>query len=92
MGAVLHLAHGKEVVQTMGGGFLVPKHHGGGGAQAQLVGLFHNAKPLFGSAFVGRNLGAHARVQNFRSAAGQGLQARFFQAAQHLWHGKAKLL
>lgn len=92
MGAVLHLAHGKEVIQSVSGFFLMAEHHGCGGAQAQLVGFFHNAEPLLGSAFVGRNLGAYARVQNFRPAAGQRLQASFFQTAQHFRYGKAEFL
>src|SRR5262249_42065953 len=84
-GIFLHAANALEVIYAMAEFFAAAEHHGRGGAQAELVRGAVHALPIVASAFEARDLRANFVVENFRAAAGNGLQARVHQAANRVF-------
>ena len=60
-------------------GFHVAVEHGGVGMQAGFVGLARDFEPLAAGNFVVADDFAHARIENFGTAAGKRIDSRFFQ-------------
>ena len=61
--------------------------HGGIRRQADFVRLFCRVQPDLPTDLVIANDTAHARMENFRTAAGTGIDASFFHAAQRFFDG-----
>ncbi len=57
------------------------EHHGGGGAQAELVRGAVHVFPIVAGAFEARDFGPDFVIENFRAATGDGLQAGVHQAS-----------
>ncbi len=67
------------MIDTMPQFFAATKHHGGGGAQSQRMGHAMHFFPIVTGALQARNFRADFVVENFRAAAGNGLQSRVHQ-------------
>ena len=70
-----------EVIDAMLECLAHAEHHGGGGAHAQLVRGAMHVDPVFGQALQAGDLVADFVVENFRAAAGNGIEPGIAQAA-----------
>src|SRR5258708_4308804 len=68
------------MVDAMAQFLATAEHHGGGGAQSQRMGHAVHLFPVVAGALQARNFPAHFIVENFRAAAGNGLQPGIHQA------------
>src|SRR6185437_9131265 len=88
-GFFLQAAHLLEVVYPLLEGFAYAEHHGGGGSHAELVcGAMHQ-NPFVGSTFEASDALADIVVENFRTASGNGIEARVAEAHDGVAHGEA---
>ena len=62
----------------------VAVQHGGVGAQSDLMRRARDIEPLLPADFMVANNFAHARIENFRAAAGQRIDAGFLQLEQRV--------
>src|SRR5262249_30503982 len=77
-----------EVIDAMAKLFAVAEHHGGGGAQAELVrGAMHHL-PIITGAFEARDLATNFVIENFRTTARDGSEAGIHQAANGVFDGE----
>ncbi len=65
------------------------EHHGGGGAQAERVRGAVHLLPLVGGALQARDARANFVVEDFRAAAGNGVESGVAQARDGVAHGEA---
>ncbi len=100
---LLNAAQTFEMVDAMAQLFAAAEHHGGSGAESERMGHAVHFFPIVAGALQARDFRADFIVENFRAAAGNGLQAgvhqplnRFadaefadFRDAQNFWRGKA---
>lgn len=82
LGLILEITQSFQMLQPIFQGFYMPKHHGGCGSKAHLVGQAHDMKPFVSTAFVGGYPFPHLVYQNFSSASGDGVQAAGQQTFQ----------
>ena len=73
--SVLHRAQLEQMIDALFVGLDVAVEHGGVRAQADLVRGARDFEPLLAADFVVANDFAHARIENFRAAAGQRIDA-----------------
>src|SRR6266853_4494700 len=69
-GLFLQFVHALEMINPMLKSLAYSKHHGCGGAHAQLVRGAVDVEPVVGQAFQARNFVTHFVVQDLRAAAG----------------------
>src|SRR6185312_9213054 len=88
-GVFLNLANQIEVVHALLDGLAGAEHHGRRGADSQRVAGAVNIHPLLGRAFQAADAATDVIIQNFRAAAGDGIEARIAQARQGIAQGQA---
>ncbi len=71
-------------------GLHVAVEHGGVGAQADFVRRARDVEPLLAADFVVADNFSHARIENFRAAAGQRIDARFLERQQRVANRKLR--
>ena len=79
-GLFLQIVEPLEVVDAVFDVLAHAEHHGGGGAHAQLVRGAVHVDPVFGQALQAGDLVADFVIQNFRAAAGNGIESGIAQA------------
>src|ERR1019366_9741621 len=78
-GFFLKLADAFEVAHTMFDALPASEHHGGGGAHPQLVRGAVHGDPVFGGTLQPADPETYFIVENFRAAAGDGVESRVLQ-------------
>jgi len=84
---ILDFAQFYEVVDALFFAFDVAVEHGGVGGQADFVSLFGGIEPNLAADFVVADDAAHARMENFGTAAGARVHSCFFHAAKNFFNG-----
>ncbi len=87
-GFFLELADALEMIDAVLQGFAAAEHHGGGGAQAEGMRGAVDFHPVVTGAFEAGDLAADFVVENFRAAAGDGLQARVLETLNGVADGE----
>ena len=78
-GLFLQTADNFKMIDALVVGFTNAEHHGGGGAHAELMRGAMDADPVFSVAFNTSNAMADVVVENFRTSAGDGIEAGIAQ-------------
>lgn len=86
-GFILELAEAVEVVDAMVVGFEVAVEHGGGAASSHAVPGAMDVEPFFSGFFSTTDLIADDRVEDFRSATGEGVEASVAQGGKSVRDG-----
>ena len=81
---VLQFAEEEQMLDALFFVFDVAVKHGGVGAQADFVRGARDFQPLLAGSFVVADDSAHARIENFRAAAGERIHSGFFQGEERV--------